>query len=188
MIDNIRALSPEAWTALATWALVVGTLLAVWWQAKEQRVIHAYDLAMKLSERFNSTEMRKYRKELATMLSNNALPKEPNESSQQVLEFFDSVGLLVQKRVLDKVVAWNEFGFVVLRYHGALADRLVWVRERFKDETIHSEFDNLFDKLLEIERKKRSKPREQARPTKSDVEAFIKQEEALVIPPAGPHP
>lgn len=181
MSDSIKVISPEAWTALATWVLVAGTLLAVWWQAREQRTIHAFDLNMKLAGQFESFELKKHRKQLATMLIAKNMPDAPNESSQQVLSLFDTVGLLVSQRMLHKILAWHEFGFVVLHYHEALADRLRWVRKEFGDETIHADFDELFGTLLEVERKARHISREAARPTASNVHQFLLQEKELVI-------
>jgi len=178
MLDYIKSLTPEAWTALATWVLVAGTLLAVWWQVSEQRRIHAYEFMMKLAAQFESLEMKKHRKELATQLLAGPLPPGTNESARQVMSFFDTVGMLMAKRMLDKTNAWFEFGFVVLRYHGALADRLASVRKEYADDTLHADFDHLYRVLLEIERQQRRTTREAARPTSGNVRQFLESERA----------
>jgi hypothetical protein len=181
MFSFFNLLTPEAWTALATWVLVAGTLVAVGWQVQEQRKLHAFDVAMKLSERYNSHVLRKHRKRLASALLEGPLPDEPNESSQFVIEFFDDVGMLIGNGMLREDLAWHQFGFATLHYHGALAARLAWIQRTFDDKTIHQDFADLFSSLLEIECKKRHISREAARPTTEAVQDFLRQESKITV-------
>jgi len=187
-------LSPEAWTALAAWVTALATIVLVWftlmavrWQAKEQRALHAVDLALRLSDRFTSAEMRWHRQQLSTMLIQGPLPAGANESSRRILDFFDTIGVLVGNGMLSTESAWSDFWWDAGHYHEALAPRILWIRAQHgNDPTLHSDFDDLFRRLLEYESTMRKIPVAQAQPTPAAVTAFLQSETALAVaPPLG---
>src|SRR5262245_36246903 len=87
----IRGITPNGWTAIAgmvtavaTWVLVVGTLLAGRWQVKQQRdavrlqvreqhETNAVTILVRLTETWDSERMRKNRENLKFHLQQNSL-------------------------------------------------------------------------------------------------------------------
>jgi len=129
-------LKAEGWTALGTWLLVVGTLLAVFWQAKQQGRINSASTVMILHDRFESSVMRSYRKQLASAI----ISKSPIEQKDDhVLVFFETLGMLTHQRILSEDMVWNEFSWEVVRYYAAMRDQIIRLRNASHDRTLYSE-------------------------------------------------
>ena len=141
-LETLTALNPEGWTALGTWFLVLGTLIAVIWQARQQGRINSANTVMILHDRFESSPMKAYRKRLASALSSN---EEIQQRDDQILVFFETLGLLTHQKILNNEMVWNEFSWEVVRYYLALEVHINSYREKSHDPTLYSEFEWLFN-------------------------------------------
>ena len=169
-------LSPEAWTALATWVLVVGTLAAVWYQVRIQRRLHSVDVVINFSRRFDSMAMKGSRQNVAKWLLEG--PPEATEASQMLLNFFDEVGYLTKSGVLDAEAVWFEFCWPVTHYYHALEGHVASLRREDQDHTLHDEFDWLHRRLCTIDCKKRGMSKEWV-PGKRQLQDFLHAESQL---------
>ena len=56
------------WGLIGTWALVVGTLVLMWWQTRSARHLNSANAILEMRDRFDSREMRRARAQFATWL------------------------------------------------------------------------------------------------------------------------
>lgn len=176
LLETLTALNPEGWTALGTWFLVLGTLIAVIWQARQQGRINSANTVMILHDRFESSPMKAYRKRLASALASKSTIEQRDD---QISVFFETLGLLTHQKILNKEMVWNEFSWEVVRYYLALKEHIMSWRDKEHDPTLYSEFEWLFNCLIYLDCKKRGISREAAKPSDRDVQEFINDESKL---------
>jgi hypothetical protein len=169
----------NAWTALGTWFLVVGTLIAVYFQSRQNRLINSANTIITFHDRFESAHFKKKRRDLANKINNKE-----NNISEDILVFFETVGCLTRRRVLTKEMIWNEFSWEIIRYYKALTNYnginyIGKLRENSKDITLYSEFEWLYKTLIEIDVKKRKVEIGIVIPNEQEVSFFLNEEESL---------
>src|SRR2546428_9229194 len=102
-----------ALTAIATWVLA----LAILWLVKQQSRISREELQVRfqrsLEDRFDSTVLVSARKALATQFLGRTSHEDIDED---VMNFFESVGVLLRRGYLDPELAWVGFGFYAIRW------------------------------------------------------------------------
>lgn len=99
------------WTAIAT----IAALVAVGIAARQLwlfRVSLGVDVILRLEKQFDENDMCEKRRRAARALQSGTSV----EDVEPVLDFFETVGLLLRRRVVDKEVVWNSFAYWVLRY------------------------------------------------------------------------
>jgi hypothetical protein len=142
------------WTLIGTWVLVVGTLILMYWQTRQNRQLNSANSVMALRERFDSPRMRLARKTLAHRLLHNLHEEVTNI---EVGAFFELVGTLTHRKILDEDLVWEAFGTWVTNYYYGLrhpVDIIERGRAGLKDPLIFHEFEWLNDRLLAIDRRK----------------------------------
>jgi len=188
-LEKLKRLFPTdagASTAWATWILVVvtilvllGSLVAVWWQVRCQRRIESAKMVLALRDRFDSTEMQRQRKRLSELLlSGNQI----THRDDAVLVLFDTVGLLVRRRILDLEMVWYEFCWDVVRYWGAFhhpVNQIRALREAAKDETLYQELEWLALRLLRLDARRRGLSQDVAKANAAEVQEFLNDEKSL---------
>jgi hypothetical protein len=140
-------------TAVGTWALVVGTLVFMYWQMRQTQRLNSANAVMALRERFDSTRMRAVRRHLADRLLRGA---HDDISSMEVVTFFELVGTLTHRGVLEDELVWEAFGTWIESYWWALRhpmDLVGELRRTLQDPLIFHEFEWLNDRLRHIDRR-----------------------------------
>ena len=137
--------------AIAAVASLVALILTSF-QLKQFRFAHGVDLIFELEDRFDAPEMMKARKRVAKALQNHISTQEMDT----VLDFFETLGILVRRHAVDDELAWNSFSYWVLRYAALTQDHIVARRKKESDETYRQEFEFLIKRFTEIEIKKRN--------------------------------
>ena len=107
-------LDTATWTALGTWALVIGTLALMYWQTRQAQELNSANSILTLRERFDAPRMRAARRHLATQLLRG---EHEDITSVEVATFFVLVGTLAHGRVLSTyehyalkfLHAWHRF-------------------------------------------------------------------------------
>jgi hypothetical protein len=113
------------WGSVALW---VNTLVATFglggilYQVNRQRQLNSANLLLSLEAKYGEPGMIRARKEFAEIVRVN-LNSEKNALTgyQPVLSFFDMLGALVHRGVLDEQLIWHRFNWRVIRCWLAIA-------------------------------------------------------------------
>ncbi|MCI4350242.1 MAG: hypothetical protein L3K15_01840 [Thermoplasmata archaeon] len=141
-------------TAIGTWVLVIGTLILMYWQTRQAQRLNSANAVMALRERYDTPQLRRTRRALA-----NSLLSEPGETfpRAELLTFFELLGVMTHRKLLDRELVWNSFGGWVSSYYFMLThphDRIAAVRERMGDPLAFAEFEWLYHTVQAIDRKR----------------------------------
>ena len=79
---------------------------------------------------------------------------------EPVLDFFETVGVLLRRRAIDQELAWDSFSYWVLRYAVLAREQIQFRRKDESDETYYQEFEFLVKRLTqtEIDRRRLKSP------------------------------
>ena len=130
--------------ALAAWAVAFGTIGVLWWQTYVARKLNSANAVMDLRERFDAPRMRKARRLLSERL---LAGRHDDITNLEVAAFFELIGALTHRRVLDREMVWEAFGTWTTGYYHALrhpVDVIGNARTEFKDPLIMHEFEWLY--------------------------------------------
>ena len=70
---------------------------------------------------------------------------------EPVLDFFETVGVLLRRRAIDQELAWDSFSYWVLRYAVLAREQIQFRRKDESDETYYQEFEFLVKRLTQTE-------------------------------------
>lgn len=163
---------------LGTWALVVGTLLLMYWQTRQAQQLNSANAVMTLRERFDSARMRAARRHLSDRLLRSA---HEDIANMEVITFFELVGTLTHRKVLDDDLVWEAFGTWVSSYYWALrnpVDLIGQLRTNLGDPLIFHEFEWLFHRLDQIDLKQAGPP-PPSRDEGQEAQRILRRESAL---------
>ena len=138
---------------VGTWILVIGTLILMYWQTRQEQHLNSANAVMSLRERFDGTRMRAVRRHLSDRLLRQA---HEDITSMEVVNFFELVGTLTHRKVLDDDLVWEAFGTWVSAYYWALRnpiDMIGQIRTSLKDPLIFHEFEWLNNRVAAIDRR-----------------------------------
>jgi len=166
-----------ALTAMASWVLAAIT----WFLAKSQVRASKEELKVRLQtiyeEKFDSATIIAERKKLAEQLQAEAAHEEIQET---LMNFFETVGMLLRRGYLDKEMVWVAFSFYAIRWWSACKDYILEERRlQNSDPTIFEEFERLVDRMYEIESEKRHRTRAELEPSRQDLDRFLSAERML---------
>ena len=179
-ITNIKT-----WAELVAFvATIIGAPIAVWAiraQSRSSQVTDSFDNLWKFKDDWESKEMHTSRVVVANGVLSHALPAVEDDVGA-VLDFFETMGLLVHKGAIDLDVAWNRFAVWAIHYWLLLHPWLDEARRHRKDQTLWAEFERLQKELLETEKKQRNRTEGQVRNDyKAAASEFLKRESLLRI-------
>jgi hypothetical protein len=144
-------------TAFSTWALAVGTLLILFWQTHQAQVLNSANAVMNLRDKFDSSRMRAVRRHISERLLKQA---HEDIASLEVVTFFELVGTLVHRRVLNEQLVWEAFGTWVTAYWWALRNPVDWVgrlRQDLSDPLVFHEYEWLQERMRNLDRRELAK-------------------------------
>jgi len=144
-------MSPEAWSALfAAVGVVVAIFLQIgeWRRAKFSRGI---EIVAALDVRFEGPELRELRRQAAAYLSKPSPNDQAGrEAARAIINFFETLGFLHAKGVVDAESAWHFFGSWLLPYHAATKTLRVQISEG--DPNVFSEFGKIYSAVEDVEK------------------------------------
>jgi hypothetical protein len=164
---------------LSSWALVVGTLAVLYWQTRQTQQLHSATTVLTLRERFDSPRMRKARVHVSSRLLRNA---QDDISNVEVATFFELVGSMTRRKVLDLDMVWEAFGGWVTNYWWSLrnpVDLIGKIRQDTRDPLVLYSFEWLNNRILEVDRKKLGGAHEHLAPQEEEAHATMGREAAL---------
>jgi len=167
------------WSLVGTWALVVGTLVLMYWQTRTSQHLNSANAVMALRERFDGERMRAARRHLSErLLSQN----HHDIASMEVVTFFELVGTLTHRKVLDDDLVWEAFGTWVSAYYVAIrqpVDLVARLRQDLHDPLVFHEFEWLYHRLQTIDHEHAVAPAEVTPETIADVQRLLEREKRL---------
>lgn len=139
------------WSLAGTWVLVIGTLVLMYWQTRTSQHLNSANAVMALRERFDGGRMRAARRHLSERL----LKQEHHDiASMEVVTFFELVGTLTHRNVLDADLVWEAFGTWATAYYLGIrqpVDLVAQLRQDLEDPLVFHEFEWLYRRLREID-------------------------------------
>jgi hypothetical protein len=145
-------LSVEAWSALAGCGGVVVAFIAMIVESKRSRLVHSIDVISNLDVRFETPEFRQTRRKAAQyLLKGDGNDDEGKEAVMDVLNFFEFVGYLCKRHVIEHETAWQFFASWLVPYYCA-AHRIIQERQ-LSDPNCLCELKKLYHRVRKIEEK-----------------------------------
>ncbi len=119
-------MAPQAWLPIILSATgVITALLAFAWQIHRARFNQSVDLLFRLENDFFGPAKRAQRTKAArNLLRGESLEAEP------ILDFFETVGLLLRRGALDTEMVAHTFSYWIENYHAALKSHISVRQER----------------------------------------------------------
>lgn len=106
-------------SAIAAVATVGLAVVAVYVEGRRIRLTRSAELLLQLEDRFDSTTLRDARAGAAKAMLDRIVGRDARadvSAVDDVLDFFDTIGLLVRKRALDREMAWHSFEYWIRYY------------------------------------------------------------------------
>jgi hypothetical protein len=125
-------------SALGTWGAIVGAAFVLWRQNKKQKELTCLQLYLKLSSQYESPEMNIRRARLATKLLKDP---ETLDIDDTLLVFYENIGLMLERDLLDIDLVDNVFGYDVRHYWDLLKHYIEYARKF--DDTLYIYFEYL---------------------------------------------
>ncbi|HEX7048296.1 MAG TPA: hypothetical protein VF275_12065 [Gammaproteobacteria bacterium] len=143
----------DNWSALSA---VVGVIAVICFQVAEwrrQRFAKGIDTVAQLDSRWDSVEFRDIRREAAAYLidGNSTTEAAGEEAVRTVLNFYETLGFLNRKNVIDSEAIWHFFGSWIFPYYHA--SKPVRDKSRQLDPNCYSELESLVTAVREVEKK-----------------------------------
>lgn len=166
------------YNAILTVLVFAGLIIALvvhWSESKRERFALGVDLILRLDSFFNSPEFRKTRNEAAAILLSGGPQKEIKTAPlDEVLNFFEMVGVLMLRGALNDEIAWNVFFSYMHKYKLCAKDYIDAQRE--KDSTVWEHFVKVYEHLKEAEKRNRGVSDKDLLLTDKEKEEFLKEE------------
>jgi len=167
------------WSLVGTWVLVVGTLILMLWQTLQNQKLNSANAVMNLRERFDSPRMRASRRHVSERLLKGA---HQDISNLEVVTFFELVGTLTHRKVLEDDLVWEAFGGWVTSYYWSLrhpVDMIGQLRTGMSDPLIFHEFEWLNERVKSIDRHRTGASVDAGLAPASEAERFLTRESNL---------
>jgi hypothetical protein len=162
--------------AAATWVIAITGVVALIYasrQLKQARETEKVKHLVEFTREFDSDAMSKWRKIVAEQrLKGVGYPDE----AQRLLDFFETIGLLVRRGYLDDNDVWGTFGYWMFNIYTDFREDI----EQFQrdDDTYYQDSCELLERLRQIEHKKGCND---DRPSRDEITEFW-EDEAKVVP------
>ena len=165
------------WVPLAGVAVsllgVIIALINLSSQIRRSKFSQSVDLLLKFEDRFfNSAQMKGARRAAANSLLNGG-----DSSIEDVLDFFETVGMLVRRHALDNEMVWNTFFYWLHCYWSAANDYIS--KERQEDPTMWEEFSYLHKCMVNVEKRKTRCSDADLLHSKESLNEFLNEESKL---------
>jgi ribosomal-protein-alanine N-acetyltransferase len=171
--------SQTFWMAVAAIGGIL-SLFFIYTQIANARAISAYEFIRKEDDRFRSNYMQSNRSNLAkTILFDETNYKNIDQYADFVLDYFEDLGLLLEKRLVPLYIVWSSSCYYILLYWNILSDYIYWVRKTRNDQTYFCCFEYLHKRIMKYE-KTATKKRE-IEYKKRDLLAFLLEEMTLKL-------
>jgi hypothetical protein len=150
------------YTAIMAITAVIGSLVAIYQIRVENmntRFITGVALLTDLYDRFYDDKMWKKRSKASKFLLEKSdqtqFSEKDNPALDDILEFFEMIGLLMKRGALDPTMVWNTFYYIFFGYYHGATKYMNAYRETKDDQTLWEHVYFLYEQLNKIENIKR---------------------------------
>jgi hypothetical protein len=173
-----RLTQPDWWTAIFSGVVALTAICALWYA--HSQIQEAHDEAqiqhlVTLVGQFDQVPMATYRKSLAGKRLNTKDDDPPE--LYRILDFYETVGRLVDRGYLNEEDVWDEFGYWVLHLNADAAMRENVEYEEKQNPNEYAVYQRLVDRLLRIDKVRGG---QLSNLTASDVTDFYREELTIV--------
>ncbi len=164
----MHGLSAEQWTAIFTAGLFgtgVFALLYARWQIRESHNQAQIQHLMSFVKDFDGESMTNCRRLYA---QNRLRGVESSVEQDRILDFFETIGLLVKRGYLDATDVWELFANDLICFYEDARSRVE--EDRKEDPPAYSNFIKIAEQLKNIERKNHGA---YANPTHDDIKEYL---------------
>jgi hypothetical protein len=173
----VSATVAETWTAISTTVLSGTSIVALIFamaQLRQGRQSDRIKHLLTLVNEFECDPIAGYRRETARKrIAGEDYPAE----AQDLLNFFETIGLLVKRKYLDVHDVWDIFAYWMFNIYSDF--RVDIEQEQREDETYYKNFCTLIDKLRKIEQ---SEHGTSDRPSPEEIMEFWEEEAKAPAP------
>ena len=156
--------------ALAAVVAAVVAVYATWTESRRSYFALGIDLLFKLEVNFDDDKMRTTRRAAAEAL----LRDEDKGDVDDVLDFFEMVGMLLRRGALDDFMVWHNFFYWIHGYYLSNSDYIA--ESRSVDPTIWADLVELYKRMASIEKKERQCSDQQLQLTEKELTEFLEEE------------
>lgn len=158
------------WT-MAQFFAVAASLLFIYRQVAAQAQSNMLQTLGTLSSRWESEEMKKFRKVVSERYGQNMLQIGMAEGG--VLGFFEDIGIFLKRRALDAEIVWDNYSYYIEHYWPLLEPNVRRYREQTNSITWFINCERLYGQMLRYSRKKRIKVKPK---TEAEMKKFVRGE------------
>jgi hypothetical protein len=165
----------DYWTRIPIIVAVAGAILSIVslaYQIRRSRFVTSIDLLLKFESNFFGPEKREIRSKAAKGMLREAADF---SEAEDILDFFETIALLVRKGALDSYMVWHTFDYWISRYYEA-AKKHVLQRQQAEPQ-VWQDFCELVQKMRQQEmRASRLKSISQTVPGAPEIRLFLEEE------------
>jgi len=166
--DFVTAAGTAVIAVTGVWALIYAHL-----QLKQSRESEKVKHLIEFITEFERDPMVNYRRTVAEKrLKGTAYPPE----AQKILDFFETIGLLVRRDYLDAEDVWSSFGYWMFNIYADFRDDIE--QEQRLDKNYYGDSSDLLKRLHEIEEEMGSSD---DRPSKEEIMDFWRDESKTLV-------
>ena len=156
-------------TALGTIALGVIAVVALYFESRSARLARAADVILRLIDKFDDEKMLTLRHKAALSIRDFRLGKGAiSKDVENVLDFFETIGMLSKRGVIDNQIVWHSFHHWLRGYYWCAKDFIDKRRE--KESTVYEDLISLYRRTAKYEWDTDDLP------SKADLDDFISDE------------
>jgi hypothetical protein len=148
--ESIRTSHGIVLLKYATWFTAFSTILFWFWQINQAKNKTEIEMALRMGEKFDSATMVKHRVQASrSLLKDNVAP---NPSVDAILNYFEEIDFLLEKKAISDEVAWNFFSYWILHYCVATKAYREEAEAGGSNILGFGGIENLFNRLIKIEK------------------------------------
>ena len=168
----------EGVTGICTIVIAIGAVVSAWWaiiavrvQERRARFATGLDAILRLDGLWCSERI----KEARVLTAGQILAKEkPSKAIEDVLDFFDTLGLFVRKEGISVELAWSFFYYWLDGYATVARDYINGYRR--KEPTVWEDLVWLHDQVRSFEQQRTKCTEEDLNLTPEEIEEFLREE------------
>ncbi len=160
--------------AMMQFFVIAATLILIYFQVKIQTAAHVVQGLNTIHSRWNSESMLRARHKVC---SDWLIGKRNFDGvDEYVAEFMEELGIYLQMKAVPDSAMWEAQSWYVEHYFCMFKEGIKNVRSLHKDENLYIQFEGLYKRMNEVNRKKRSPAFERE---ESELKRFAESEVQL---------